>query len=97
MRHDQTITQAPEGLDQVPRSLGPEPVQIKQDARVDGDHCLTKSSVELGRRSDLVANEILVIQPMHREILPVRGQASAPNIHISVSSGLCQQDKVTDR
>ncbi len=72
MWHDQTIAQAPEGLDQVPRSLGPEPVQIKQDARVDGDNCLTESGVEFGRRSDLVANEIPVVQPMHREILPVQ-------------------------
>ena len=73
MRHDQTIAQAPEGLDQVPRSLGSEPVQVKQDVRVDGDHCLTESGVELGRRSDLVADEIPVVQPVHGKILPVQG------------------------
>ena len=31
----------------------------------------------------LVANEIPVVQPMHRDILPVRGRALAPSTHIS--------------
>src|SRR5262249_20613573 len=34
MRHDQTITQALESLDEVLGSLGPKPVQIKQDVCV---------------------------------------------------------------
>jgi hypothetical protein len=56
VRHDQVITQALEGFDQVLRSPGPEPVEVEQDARLDGDHCLTESGVEFSRRSDLVAD-----------------------------------------
>jgi hypothetical protein len=65
------------------RGAGPIGMSREEDVRVDGDHCLTESSVELGRRGDLVANEVLVVQPVHREILPVQGQALTPSIHIS--------------
>jgi hypothetical protein len=57
--HDQKITQALEGLNQVPRNSRLEPVKIKQDTRVDSDHCLAESRVEFSRGGDLVANKYL--------------------------------------
>jgi hypothetical protein len=70
MGHNQTIAHALKGLDQVLGSLGPEPVQIKQNVRIDCDNRLTESGVELVRGRDPEADELSVIQPVHEEILP---------------------------